>query len=65
MWNHLQPHLYDNLTQLEGDMILNRNFAKEHGISVDFGYSIGENLGRNFLSLNIILIILTLIFNTI
>ncbi|EEB17253.1 heparan sulfate N-deacetylase/N-sulfotransferase, putative [Pediculus humanus corporis] len=43
MWNHLQPHLYDNLTQLEVDMILNRNFAKEHGISVDSGYSIAPH----------------------
>ncbi|KAK6621633.1 hypothetical protein RUM43_006861 [Polyplax serrata] len=43
MWNHLQPHLYDNLTQLESDMILNRNFAKEHGIPVDSGYSIAPH----------------------
>ena len=28
MWNHQQPHLYDNLTQLEMDMSLNREFAK-------------------------------------
>ena len=42
MWNHQQPHLYDNITQLEADMVLNRNFAKEHGISVDSGYSIGK-----------------------
>ncbi|XP_077300149.1 N-deacetylase and N-sulfotransferase sfl isoform X2 [Arctopsyche grandis] len=27
MWNHQQPHLYDNLTQLELDMNLNREFA--------------------------------------
>lgn len=46
MWNHLQPHLYDNLTQLVADMTLNRNFAKEHGISVDSGYSIGKLLHK-------------------
>jgi heparan sulfate N-deacetylase/N-sulfotransferase NDST2 len=28
MWNHQQPHLYDNITQLEMDMTLNREFAK-------------------------------------
>jgi heparan sulfate N-deacetylase/N-sulfotransferase NDST2 len=28
MWNHQQPHLYDNLTHLELDMMLNKNFAK-------------------------------------
>jgi heparan sulfate-N-deacetylase len=28
MWNHQQPHLYDNLTHLELDMTLNKNFAK-------------------------------------
>jgi len=28
MWNHQQPHLYDNVTQLEMDMTLNREFAK-------------------------------------
>lgn len=31
MWNHQQPHLYDNLTQLVEDMMLNKNFAKEKG----------------------------------
>ncbi|KAJ8935969.1 hypothetical protein NQ314_012550 [Rhamnusium bicolor] len=29
MWNHLQPHLYDNLTLLMEDMMLNKNFAKD------------------------------------
>lgn len=28
MWNHQQPHLYHNQTQLEIDMILNKKFAK-------------------------------------
>lgn len=31
MWNHQQPHLYDNLTQLQADMLLNKQFAKEKG----------------------------------
>ncbi|KAF4523771.1 hypothetical protein B566_EDAN013599 [Ephemera danica] len=43
MWNHQQPHLYDNLTQLEVDMNLNRNFAKDHGIPVDSGYSVAPH----------------------
>ncbi|PNF18256.1 Bifunctional heparan sulfate N-deacetylase/N-sulfotransferase [Cryptotermes secundus] len=43
MWNHQQPHLYDNITQLEMDMTLNREFAKEHGIPVDSGYSIAPH----------------------
>ncbi|PSN31955.1 Bifunctional heparan sulfate N-deacetylase/N-sulfotransferase, partial [Blattella germanica] len=43
MWNHQQPHLYDNLTQLEMDMTLNREFAKEHGIPTDSGYSIAPH----------------------
>lgn len=36
MWNHQQPHLYDNLTQLIDDMLLNRQFAKEKGRCVLF-----------------------------
>lgn len=28
MWNHQQPHLYDNGTLLAMDMMLNKNFAK-------------------------------------
>lgn len=31
MWNHIQPHLYENLTLLTEDMLLNKNFAKEKG----------------------------------
>lgn len=31
MWNHQQPHLYDNITLLMDDMTLNRNFAKDKG----------------------------------
>lgn len=31
MWNHQQPHLYDNITLLMDDMVLNKNFAKQYG----------------------------------
>ncbi len=27
MWSHQQPHLYENVSLLESDMILNKNFA--------------------------------------
>ncbi|XP_074040411.1 N-deacetylase and N-sulfotransferase sfl [Leptinotarsa decemlineata] len=43
MWNHQQPHLYDNITLLMEDMVLNKNFAKEKGIPVDSGYSISPH----------------------
>lgn len=43
MWNHQQPHLYENQTQLEYEMNLNRNFAIEHGIPVDSGYSVAPH----------------------
>uniref|UniRef100_A0A1B6C2B3 Uncharacterized protein n=1 Tax=Clastoptera arizonana TaxID=38151 RepID=A0A1B6C2B3_9HEMI len=43
MWNHQQPHLYENQTQLEMDMTLNRNFAKAHGIPTDSGYSVAPH----------------------
>ncbi|BET01250.1 Heparan sulfate N-deacetylase [Nesidiocoris tenuis] len=43
MWNHQQPHLYENQTQLEYDMMLNKNFGKEHGIPTDSGYSVAPH----------------------
>ncbi|KAF6212232.1 hypothetical protein GE061_012753 [Apolygus lucorum] len=43
MWNHQQPHLYENQTQLEFDMLLNKNFGKEHGIPTDSGYSVAPH----------------------
>ncbi|KAK9869670.1 hypothetical protein WA026_003418 [Henosepilachna vigintioctopunctata] len=43
MWNHLQPHLYDNLTFLMEDMTLNKNFAKLKGIPTDSGYSVAPH----------------------
>lgn len=43
MWNHQQPHLYDNITQLQMDMLLNKQFAKEKGIPTDSGYSVSPH----------------------
>lgn len=43
MWNHQQPHLYDNLTTLESDMMLNKNFAKERGIPTNSFYSVSPH----------------------
>ncbi|KAH1013852.1 bifunctional heparan sulfate N-deacetylase/N-sulfotransferase isoform X2 [Dendroctonus ponderosae] len=43
MWNHQQPHLYDNLSLLMDDMVLNKNFAKQHRIPIDSGYSISPH----------------------
>lgn len=40
MWNHQQPHLYENQTQLEFDMTLNRNFAKVSFCLLDFNFSL-------------------------
>jgi hypothetical protein len=57
MWNHQQPHLYDNLTQLEMDMTLNREFAKVTYLSSEALYMLGcvkgELLGKtvDFLTL--------------
>ncbi|XP_058838598.1 bifunctional heparan sulfate N-deacetylase/N-sulfotransferase [Topomyia yanbarensis] len=43
MWNHQQPHLYDNVTMLMNDMMLNKDFAKEKGIPTDSGYSVSPH----------------------
>ncbi|GAB0094252.1 Bifunctional heparan sulfate N-deacetylase/N-sulfotransferase [Sergentomyia squamirostris] len=43
MWNHQQPHLYDNLTNLIADMMLNKDFARDRGIPVDSGYSVSPH----------------------
>lgn len=43
MWNHQQPHLYDNVTVLMNEMKLNYGFAKDHGIPVDSGYSVAPH----------------------
>ncbi|CAL8113862.1 unnamed protein product [Orchesella dallaii] len=43
MWNHIQPHLYGNVSQLIMDMSKNKDFAKEHGIPLDSGYSVSPH----------------------
>lgn len=43
MWKHQQPHLYDNITMLVNEMLLNYAFAKEHHIPTDSGYSISPH----------------------
>lgn len=43
MWNHQQPHLYDNLTVLMNDMLLNKEFAKLKGIPLHSGYSVSPH----------------------
>lgn len=42
MWSHTQPHLI-NETVLESEMKLNRQFAQEHSIPIDSGYSIAPH----------------------
>lgn len=36
MWSHQQPHLYENISMLEADMILNKHFAMVIWISHTF-----------------------------
>ncbi|XP_048485283.1 bifunctional heparan sulfate N-deacetylase/N-sulfotransferase [Plutella xylostella] len=43
MWNHQQPHLYSNVTQLEAEMMLNKQFALEHGIPINSSYSVSPH----------------------
>lgn len=43
MWNHQQPHLYDNLTLLMQDMMLNKEFGRVKGIPTDSGYSVSPH----------------------
>lgn len=43
MWNHQQPHLYENVTHLQLDMALNKQFAKDHGIPTASGYSVSPH----------------------
>lgn len=52
MWNHQQPHLYDNLTLLMEDMMLNKNFAKEKGIGIFINFKMYQIL---FIVYNILL----------
>lgn len=43
MYNHQQPHLYDNVSVLTNDMILNKDFAKSKGIPTDSSYSVSPH----------------------
>ncbi|XP_072940975.1 bifunctional heparan sulfate N-deacetylase/N-sulfotransferase isoform X1 [Epargyreus clarus] len=43
MWNHQQPHLYNNVSQLEAEMMLNKQFALENGIPTNSCYSVSPH----------------------
>uniref|UniRef100_A0A8C2FGV7 N-deacetylase/N-sulfotransferase (heparan glucosaminyl) 3 n=1 Tax=Cyprinus carpio TaxID=7962 RepID=A0A8C2FGV7_CYPCA len=43
MWSHMQPHLFHNESSLMEQMILNKDFALEHGIPVDLGYAVAPH----------------------
>ncbi|XP_061420826.1 bifunctional heparan sulfate N-deacetylase/N-sulfotransferase 2-like isoform X1 [Lethenteron reissneri] len=43
MWSHMQPHLFHNESALAEQMMLNRQFAIEHGIPTDMGYAVSPH----------------------
>lgn len=43
MWNHQQPHLYNNVSQLEAEMMLNKQFTIAHGIPTNSSYSVSPH----------------------
>ncbi|KAG5262946.1 hypothetical protein AALO_G00280750 [Alosa alosa] len=43
MWNHMQPHLFHNVSVLAEQMRLNKQFAQEHGIPTDMGYAVAPH----------------------
>ncbi|NXL46228.1 NDST4 sulfotransferase, partial [Podilymbus podiceps] len=43
MWSHMQPHLFHNESSLVEQMILNKEFAIEHGIPTDMGYAVAPH----------------------
>uniref|UniRef100_A0A671K2S5 [heparan sulfate]-glucosamine N-sulfotransferase n=1 Tax=Sinocyclocheilus anshuiensis TaxID=1608454 RepID=A0A671K2S5_9TELE len=43
MWSHMKPHLFHNESSLMEQMILNKDFALEHGIPVDLGYAVAPH----------------------
>ncbi|XP_068136841.1 bifunctional heparan sulfate N-deacetylase/N-sulfotransferase 4 isoform X1 [Hyperolius riggenbachi] len=43
MWSHMQPHLFHNETSLMEQMILNKEFAQEHGIPTYMGYAVAPH----------------------
>ncbi|KAI1291925.1 Bifunctional heparan sulfate N-deacetylase/N-sulfotransferase [Halotydeus destructor] len=42
MWSHSQPHLH-NMTILEQEMLMNKEFAQKNKIPIDSGYSIAPH----------------------
>ncbi|XP_051820888.1 bifunctional heparan sulfate N-deacetylase/N-sulfotransferase 4 isoform X2 [Antechinus flavipes] len=43
MWSHMQPHLFHNESSLVEQMILNKEFALEHGIPINMGYAVAPH----------------------
>ncbi|XP_078267797.1 bifunctional heparan sulfate N-deacetylase/N-sulfotransferase 1b [Rhinoraja longicauda] len=43
MWSHMQPHLFHNQSVLVEQMLLNKQFAVEHGIPTDMGYAVAPH----------------------
>ncbi|XP_005433816.1 bifunctional heparan sulfate N-deacetylase/N-sulfotransferase 4 [Falco naumanni] len=43
MWSHMQPHLFHNESSLVEQMILNKEFAIEHGIPTAMGYAVAPH----------------------
>ncbi|XP_044537174.1 bifunctional heparan sulfate N-deacetylase/N-sulfotransferase 4 [Gracilinanus agilis] len=43
MWSHMQPHLFHNESSLVEQMILNKEFALEHGIPINLGYAVAPH----------------------
>ncbi|XP_057561727.1 bifunctional heparan sulfate N-deacetylase/N-sulfotransferase 4 isoform X2 [Hippopotamus amphibius kiboko] len=43
MWSHMQPHLFHNESSLVEQMILNKEFALEHGIPIHMGYAVAPH----------------------
>ncbi|XP_064005930.1 bifunctional heparan sulfate N-deacetylase/N-sulfotransferase 4 isoform X2 [Pogoniulus pusillus] len=43
MWSHMQPHLFHNESSLVEQMILNKEFAIEHGIPIGMGYAVAPH----------------------
>ncbi|XP_004703528.1 bifunctional heparan sulfate N-deacetylase/N-sulfotransferase 4 [Echinops telfairi] len=43
MWSHMQPHLFHNESALVEQMMLNKEFALEHGIPINMGYAVAPH----------------------
>ncbi|XP_022242816.1 bifunctional heparan sulfate N-deacetylase/N-sulfotransferase-like isoform X2 [Limulus polyphemus] len=43
MWGHMKPHLFYNHSLLDQRMLRNYQFAKQHGIPVNSGYSVAPH----------------------